>query len=284
MTHPDLEALAIQIVRDILSYSVEERALEITALLRELIAPLEGEIATAKHDRDVSRQEQAHDEAALKRLNDAADAVLREIGQPMPQGSGFAEAALCLPDEVRRLAQERDAALSKQIACEHAVRDTEETFSAVESDRNRFLRERDEAKDDLVATEASRDEARLILDECWDASGLLCSRMTGQPRQSWEQGDDLIQQITELAERAGEEGERDTLEAQRDAALREVAGLIRHWPQFIEGMENSGAGVIHESDGEWFVQTKVGMDGYPDRDSAVRAAAKLDEKGVRDGS
>lgn len=40
---------------------------------------------------------------------------------------------------------------------------------------------------------------RGILDEAWIASGLLGSRMTGQPYQAWEEPTDLIGQIEELA-------------------------------------------------------------------------------------
>lgn len=39
---------------------------------------------------------------------------------------------------------------------------------------------------------------RNLLDECWEAAGLLGSRMTQQPWQSWEEPSDLVMQIHDL--------------------------------------------------------------------------------------
>ena len=79
--------------------------------------------------------------------------------------------------------------------------------------------------DDVAALTAERDEARALLTQCWDAAGLLCAHMTGKPGQAWEEGEDLANQIEDLAGRAGEENDRDELESQVDALRASNARL-----------------------------------------------------------
>lgn len=50
---------------------------------------------------------------------------------------------------------------------------------------------------DLLFAEIRR--LRLLLNRCWDAAGLLNSRMTGRPSQAWEEPSDLVAEIEELA-------------------------------------------------------------------------------------
>lgn len=63
---------------------------------------------------------------------------------------------------------------------------------------------------------------------------------------------------------------------QRDEARAERDALIAAWPEHIEGMEGT-RGIIWQADGQWCYQEGDGpYEGYPSRDAAVRAAAKLD--------
>lgn len=68
----------------------------------------------------------------------------------------------------------------------------------------------DEYDSDTLKGEIRR--LRTLLNECWAASGLLGSSMTGQPYQAWEEPSDLVSQIDDLHAdaqeyRDGEDGE-----------------------------------------------------------------------------
>lgn len=43
---------------------------------------------------------------------------------------------------------------------------------------------------------------RRLLNECWDAAGLLNADMTGQPYQAWEEPSDLVAEIEKLCAKA----------------------------------------------------------------------------------
>lgn len=70
--------------------------------------------------------------------------------------------------------------------------DQQEPRDAIQSDTDLH---RDYGSDVLIG-EIRR--LRGILDECWDAAGLLTSKMTHQPWQAWEQPSDLVMQIHDL--------------------------------------------------------------------------------------
>jgi hypothetical protein len=72
-------------------------------------------------------------------------------------------------------------------------------------------------REEIESLRSERDEARAVLCQCWDASGLLDDQMTGIPGQAWEVPSDLVGQVEELASKALG---RDTAEAERDAAIK----------------------------------------------------------------
>jgi len=69
---------------------------------------------------------------------------------------------------------------------------------------------------------------RDILDECWEAAGLLGSNMTHRPWQAWEQPSDLVMQIHELSSDA---------QAYREGEYEEEADDLLHGEQAREGGE-----------------------------------------------